>query len=166
MRILITGGAGFLGSHLCDRLIRDGQEVICLENFFTGPDKNIEKENILAPNEIVTGIHLPPAGAQVRSSYRKIRARLAWDFALTSVGAVLQVENGNVSKARIVLGGVAPYPWRVEAAEGILIGKKIDLALAVAAGEAAARGANPMRDNAYKVDMVKGAVAESILAFA
>ncbi|HEV8073019.1 MAG TPA: UDP-glucuronic acid decarboxylase family protein [Opitutaceae bacterium] len=42
MRILITGGAGFLGSHLCDRLIKDGGEVICLDNFFTGRKQNIE----------------------------------------------------------------------------------------------------------------------------
>ncbi len=143
-----------------------GSKVVKIENFFTGPDKNIEKENILVPGEIVTAIHLPAPGSQLRSSYRKIRARRAWDFALTSVGVVLQAENGRVSKVRIVLGGVAPYPWRVEAAERLLIGKKIDPALAVAAGEAAAQGANPMRDNAYKVDMVKGAVAESILAFA
>jgi UDP-glucuronate decarboxylase len=41
MRILITGGAGFLGSHLCDRLLRDGHEVICLDNFFTGRKTNV-----------------------------------------------------------------------------------------------------------------------------
>ncbi len=143
-----------------------GTKVVRIENFFVGPDKNIEKENILASNEVVTGIHLPPSGANVRSSYRKIRARRAWDFALASVGMVLQAENGIVSKARIVLGGVAPYPWRVEAAEKLMIGKKIDPALAAAAGEAAAQGANPMRENAYKVEMVKGAVEESVLALA
>ena len=143
-----------------------GSKTVRIENFFLGPDKSIEKENILAPNEIVTEVHLPPIGGKVRSSYRKIRARLAWDFALTSVGMVLQFDNGNVGKARIVLGGVAPYPWRVPAAEKLLIGKKLDSSLAAAAGQAASEGANPMADNAYKVEMVKGAVEESILAFA
>jgi len=143
-----------------------GSKAVKIEDFFVSPDKSIEKENILAPNEIVTEIHLPPIGGRVRSSYRKIRARRAWDFALTSVGMVMQFEKQNVSKARIVLGGVAPYPWRVEAAEKLLIGKKPDSAAAAAAGQAAAQGANPMRDNAYKVEMVKGAVEESILAFA
>jgi len=142
-----------------------GSKAVKIENFFVSPDKSIEKENILAPSEIVTEIHLPPIGGKVRSSYRKIRARRAWDFALTSVGVVLQFENENVSKARIVLGGVAPYPWRVGAAERLLIGKKPDSTAAAAAGQAAAQGANPMRDNAYKVEMVKGAVEESILAF-
>jgi len=42
MRLLVTGGAGFLGSHLCDRLIGQGHEVICLDNFFTGRKANIE----------------------------------------------------------------------------------------------------------------------------
>jgi len=143
-----------------------GIRAIKIENFFIGPDKSIEKENILAPNEIVTEVQLPPISGKARSSYRKIRARRAWDFALTSVGIVLQFENEKVSKARIVLGGVAPYPWRVEAAEKLLIGKKPDGAAATAAGQAAAEGANPMRDNAYKVEMVKGAVEESILALA
>jgi len=143
-----------------------GSRAVKIENFFVSPDKSIEKENILAPDEIVTEIHLLPISGKVRSSYRKIRARRAWDFALASVGMVLQFEKENVSKARIVLGGVAPYPWRVQAAEKLLIGKKPDSAVAAAAGQAAAQGANPMRDNAYKVEMVKGAVEEAILALA
>jgi xanthine dehydrogenase YagS FAD-binding subunit len=140
--------------------------TVKIENFFVGPDKDISKENVLVPGEILTEIHLPPMPAGVRSSYRKIRARRAWDFALTSVAAVVQIDNGTVSKARIVLGGVAPYPWRVAGAEKVLLGKKIDGALAAAAGEAAVQGASPMRDNAYKVDMVRGAVEEAVLAFA
>ncbi len=143
-----------------------GSKTVRIENFFVGPDKSVEKENVLLPGEILTEIHLPPAGSQMRSSYRKLRARRAWDFALTSVGTVLRMENEKVGSVRIVLGGVAPYPWRARAAEKLLIGKKPDAAVAAAAGVAAVEGANPMRDNAYKVEMVKGAVEESILAFA
>ncbi len=143
-----------------------GSKTVRIESFFVGPDKDILRENILASDEIVTEIHLPPTSGNMRSSYRKIRARRAWDFALTSVGIVLQYDNEKVSRARIVLGGVAPYPWRVPAAEKLLVGKKPDAALAAAAGKAAGEGANPMRDNAYKVEMVKGAVEESILAMA
>jgi xanthine dehydrogenase YagS FAD-binding subunit len=143
-----------------------GSKAVKIEDFFVGPDKSIQKENILAPNEIVTEIDLPPISGRVRSSYRKIRARRAWDFALASVGLVLQFENENVSRARIVLGSVGPYPWRAVAAEKLLIGKKIDGALAVAAGHAAIDGASPLRDNEYKVQIVQGAVEESILAMA
>lgn len=143
-----------------------GNRIARIDNFFVGPDKSIEKENTLMPGEILTEIHLPPSSGSVRSTYRKLRARRAWDFALTSVGIVLRMENEKVAGARIALGGVAPYPWRVQAAEKLLIGQKPDAVLAAAAGLAAIQGANPMRDNAYKVEMVKGAVEEAILALA
>jgi xanthine dehydrogenase YagS FAD-binding subunit len=143
-----------------------GSKPVRIADFFVGPDKSVTKENILAPNEIVTEIHLPPVSGKVRSSYRKIRARRAWDFALASVGVVLQYTNDSVSAARIVLGGVGPYPWRVEAAEKLLIGKKIDSALAAAAGQAAIKEASPLPENGYKMQIVQGAVEESILALA
>jgi xanthine dehydrogenase YagS FAD-binding subunit len=142
-----------------------GAKTVKIENFFTGPDKSVEKENILVPGEILTEIHLPPVTGKVKSSYRKIRARRSWDFALTSVGLVLQTENDAVSRVRIFLGGVAPYPWRLAASEKLLAGKKLDAAAAAAAALAAAEGANPMSENGYKVDMVKGAVEEALLAF-
>ncbi len=141
-----------------------GSRPVRIENFFVGPDKDILRENILGPAEIITEIHLPPVTGKVRSSYRKLRARRAWDFALASVGIVLQYQNDTVSRARVVLGGVAPYPWRAASAEKLLTGKKPDSTLAAAAAQAAVEGADPLRDNAYKVEMVKGAVEESILA--
>jgi len=81
------------------------------------------------------------------------------------VAAVLQLESGNVRAARIVLGGVGPYPWRAAAAEKLVAGKKLDNAVAAAAAESAVSGAAPLRDNAYKLEMVKGAVEESLVAF-
>jgi xanthine dehydrogenase YagS FAD-binding subunit len=143
-----------------------GVKPLSVENFFVAPDRSIVKENVLAPNEMLTEIHLPPVAGRMRSSYRKIRARRAWDFALTSVAVVLHYQAETVGRARIVLGGVGPHPWRVEAAEKILAGKKIDAALAAAAGKAAAEGAAPLRDNGYKVQMVQGAIEESLLALA
>ncbi len=140
--------------------------TVKIESFFVSPNKSIAKETILENNEIVTEIHIPPLNGNVRSSYRKIRARAAWDFALTSVAMVLQFENDYVRTARLVLGGVAPYPWLVESAERLLAGKKLDSAIAAEVGRASVNGAKPLRDNAYKVEMVRGAVEESILAFA
>ncbi len=141
-----------------------GGRSVKIENFFVSPDKEITKENVLAQDEIITEIHLPPLGGKVRSSYRKIRSRRAWDFALVSVAAVLRFDSEKVTSARIVLGGVAGYPWRVGAAEKLILGKKPDAAAAAAAGEAAMQGANPLEDNAYKVEMVRGAVEETILS--
>ena len=142
-----------------------GTKTTNIGNFFVSPKENIDKENILMRGEIVTSISIPPLEGRAKSSYRKIAARGSWDFALASVAAVLQFEGDAVRTARIVLGGVAPYPWRVEAAEKLLAGNKLDGELAAAAGEAAVSGAAPLRDNAYKVEIVKGAVEESIAAF-
>jgi xanthine dehydrogenase YagS FAD-binding subunit len=143
-----------------------GTKPVKLDAFFVDPGKDMLKENILGTNEMVTEIILPPVTGTMRSSYRKIRARGAWDFASASVAAVLQLQNGTVAGARIVLGGVGPYPWRVQGAEKALVGKKIDDAVAAAAGEAATTGATALRDNAYKIDMVRGAVEETILGLA
>ncbi len=140
-----------------------GTRTVPIESFFLAPEKAIDRENVLEPAEILTEIHLPAPAAGARSSYRKIRSRQSWDFALTSVALWLQVDKGMVSQARCWLGGVAPAPWRAAAAEKLLAGKKLNAALAASAGQAAAEGAVPMRDNAYKVEMVKGAVEESLL---
>jgi xanthine dehydrogenase YagS FAD-binding subunit len=142
-----------------------GNKTVKIENFFVSPKQVIEKENILSLGEIITDVRIPFAAGNMRSSYRKIMARGSWDFALTSVAVVLHFENDNVRKAQIVLGGVGPHPWRIEAAEKLLEGKKLDGNLAASAAAAAVSGAIPLRDNAYKLEMVKGTVEESIAAF-
>jgi xanthine dehydrogenase YagS FAD-binding subunit len=141
-----------------------GEKTVDVENFFVSPAKMVEKENILLSNEIVTEIVLPRLNGNSRTSFRKIRARAAWDFALASVAAAVQFSGDAVAGARIVLGGVAPYPWRVTKAETILAGGKLDAASAAKAAEAALEGARPLRDNGYKLEMVKGAVEEALLA--
>ena len=76
----------------------------------------------------------------------------------------MEIDDLRIRSARIVLGGVAPYPWRADAAERLIAGKKVDRALAASASEAAVTGAVPLRDNAYKLAMVRGAVEESLAA--
>jgi xanthine dehydrogenase YagS FAD-binding subunit len=142
-----------------------GIKAVKIENFLVDPKKSVARENILLPGEIITDVRIPAMSGTVKSSFRKIAARGSWDFALVSVAAVLQFEGDNVRAARIVLGGVAPYPWRVAEAEKLLAGKKLDRAVAAAAADAAVSGAAPLRDNAYKLEMVKGAVEESLVAF-
>jgi xanthine dehydrogenase YagS FAD-binding subunit len=143
-----------------------GRRAVRIENFFADPAKEVTRETVLFPTEILAEVQLPPVKGNVRSSYRKIRARQAWDFALVSVAVALEFSNDIISTARIVLGGVAARPWRVEAAEKLLAGKRIDAATAAAAAQAAVAGATPLRDNGYKIKMAQGAVEESILALA
>jgi xanthine dehydrogenase YagS FAD-binding subunit len=139
-----------------------GNKTVKAENFFVGPDKSIDKENILMPGEILTGIQIPPLAGNAKSVYRKVRTRGSWDFAQASVAAVLVLENETVRTARIVLGGVAPYPWRAMEAEKAAMGKRLDAAITAAIADAAVVGASPMSNNGYKVDMVKGTVEETL----
>jgi len=140
-----------------------GDRSMPLQDFFVLPDQDLSRENLLQPGEIVTEVLLPEAGG-VESSYRKIRERGAWDFALVSVALAVRMNGPTVTEANIVLGGVAPVPWRSEAAEGALTGKEPSPSVAADVAAAAVAGAQPLEQNAYKVLLAKGAIMESLLA--
>jgi xanthine dehydrogenase YagS FAD-binding subunit len=140
-----------------------GTRVVPAERFWVLPAADPTRETVLEPGEIVTEVVLPPPGKNVRGRYRKVRARGVWDFALASIAVALTVEGPIVRKAALVLGGVAPIPWRAVDAEKTLAGKKLDAASVKAAAAAATRGATPMSPaNAYKLDLVRGAVEEAL----
>jgi xanthine dehydrogenase YagS FAD-binding subunit len=143
---------------------RGGERTIPLEEFYILPEVDHEKENVLEPGEIVTEVLLPPLGEGWQSSYRKVRERGSWDFALASVALALRSEGGRVREANIVLGGVAPKPWRSKPAEEALVGKRIDEGRARRVGDAAIKDAEPLDYNAYKIPLVKGVVEEALLA--
>jgi xanthine dehydrogenase YagS FAD-binding subunit len=94
-----------------------GKRVIPLDKFFTLPSEgNIRRENVLKNEEIITEITVPSSAVEARSTYLKFKERESLDFALASAAVAVQMSNGTVRDARIVLGGVAPIPWRVPAA--------------------------------------------------
>jgi xanthine dehydrogenase YagS FAD-binding subunit len=140
--------------------------LVPVASFFVGPAANITKETILEKNEIVTEIILPAAEPGLRSSYRKVRARGAWDFSLAGVALALLMKGGTVVRARVAFSGVAPVPWRSEAVEQAITGKALTAEVVAAAAEAGVRGAEPLEKNGYKVPMLKGVIAESLLAIA
>jgi len=140
-----------------------GARAIPAGEFFRPPSEEVTRETALAPGEIVTEVVVPGAPGW-RSSYRKVRERGAWDFALASVALAVRLEGRRVAECRVVLGGVAPIPWRSAPAERALTGGELSPALARAAGEAAAEGAEPLEQNGYKVALVRGAVAASVAA--
>jgi xanthine dehydrogenase YagS FAD-binding subunit len=113
---------------------------------------------------MITEILVPPPPAGLVSSYRKVRERGSWDFALASVALAMRMSGKRVEQARVVLGGVAPKPWRSPAAEAALVGAQLEASTARAAAEAAVAGAEPLAQNGYKVLLVKGIVEESLLA--
>jgi xanthine dehydrogenase YagS FAD-binding subunit len=135
-----------------------------LEKFFVLPAVDFRHENILKPGEIVTEIFVPEPKPGSKGFYHKTRERQAWDHAIVSVATVVESSGGTVRDARVVLGGVAPIPWRAAKAEAFLRGKKLDQAAAEKAGEIALEGAQPLKDNAYKVGMAKALVQRGLLA--
>ena len=141
-----------------------GERTTTLEEFFVLPSHDLTRENALKPGEIVTEVLLPATPPGLRSLYRKVRARAAWDFALAGAALALRHSDGRVERARVVLSGVAPVPWRARETEAALVGKPLHAANARAAAALAARGAEPLEKNAYKVDLVRGLVEGALLS--
>ena len=119
----------------------------------------------MQPGEVLASVTVPPMPENASSAYLKAREREAGDFALVSVAAALAVTNGRISWCRVVLGGVAPYPYRATAAEERVLGAGIgDVDLVAAeAGKLAVAGATPLRGNAYKVDLAVNLVKLAIV---
>lgn len=136
--------------------------TVSLEAFFVPPAVDYRRETVLDPGEILSEVLLPPPGAGWRSSYRKVRARASWDFALVGVAVARRLEGDVVREARVVLGGVAPVPWRAHAAERAIIGHRLDGPTIAAAARAAVAGAEPLARNGYKVPLVRGLVEERL----
>jgi xanthine dehydrogenase YagS FAD-binding subunit len=139
-----------------------GKETVALEDFFELPIDNIRREHILAPNQIITAIKVPQPAPGTKSAYLKFREKQSLDFAIVSVAAVLQMEGKVCKKASIVLGGVAPMPWRVAASEAELNGKTLTADVIKKAADAAVDKAMPMKQNAYKIQLTKVMVRRAL----
>lgn len=145
---------------------RKGSRTIPLASFFVLPKDNLLKENVLQPGELVTEIVLDPPQPGTRSRYRKVRERNSFDFALAGAAISLVLVDGKVQKARVVLSGVAPVPWRSADAEKHLVGKTPNAGTAAEAAAAAVKDAVPLADNEYKVALVRGVIEETAMALA
>jgi xanthine dehydrogenase YagS FAD-binding subunit len=143
-----------------------GERTVPAGDFFVPPRTTLARENVLGDDELLIGMTLPREHAGRRGTYRKIMDREAWTHAVVSVALTLDLDGDVVRDARIVLGGVAPIPWRVPAAEDAVRGRRIDEASAAAAGEAAIAGAQPLPKNGYKVGMVQALVRRTLLELA
>ena len=139
-----------------------GERVVPAAEFFVLPRENAARENVLADGEILADVRLPRAIAGTRSTYHKVLDREAWTHAVVSAAIVLEMDQGVCRSARIVLGGVAPIPWRLPEVERLLIGQRITPALAARAAETAITGARPLARNGYKVPLTKGVVERTL----
>jgi xanthine dehydrogenase YagS FAD-binding subunit len=141
-----------------------GVRDVPLEKFHVLPEVDVQRETILGPGEIVTEIRIPPPAAGTRSSYRKVRARRAWDFALAGVALALRFEGKRVADGRVVLSGAAPVPWRSAEVEDAIRGKELDPAVIAAAAQAVVAGAGPLAKNGYKIPLFQGVIEEELAA--
>ena len=139
-----------------------GEREVAAAEYYQLPDRNLFGETVLAPNELLTHVLLPPPGG-ARSATYEVRFKQSHDWPLAIASVALSMEGQSVRGARIVLGAVAPVPWRSEAAEAALTGKTISDEAAMAAADAALAGVKPMSQNAYKVQIARTAVKRAIL---
>ncbi|MCB8883674.1 xanthine dehydrogenase family protein subunit M [Acidisoma cellulosilytica] len=130
-----------------------GSRAIPLTDLHLLPDDDPQNEAVLLPGELITAIELPAPLVGTRSSYRKVRDRASYAFALVSVAAVLAVENGKVTDVRLALGGVAPKPWRARQSENALLGGPATEAAFRSAAEAELIDAVPLSGNGFKVEL-------------
>jgi xanthine dehydrogenase YagS FAD-binding subunit len=142
-----------------------GERNVPLDEFYVLPRDDYTRETVLQDGEIVTEILLPAATAGLRSSYRKIRARRSWDFALAGVALAIVFDGESVVKARVFLSGAAPIPWRSKGVEQIITGSKLDSDTLRKAAEAVVRNAQPMEKNGYKIPLFQAAMEEELKAF-
>ncbi|HSB28292.1 MAG TPA: xanthine dehydrogenase family protein subunit M [Pyrinomonadaceae bacterium] len=141
----------------------DGKRVIPLDKFFTLPaNGNIRRENVLKNEEIITEIFVPASTLAARSTYLKFKERDSLDFAMSAVAVALQLEGKTVKDARLVLGGVAPIPWRVPDAEKFVTGKELSNDVLQEAARIALAHAEPLSKNAYKVPLTQTLVRRAL----
>ena len=140
----------------------DGARMMPVEDFFVLPDEDATVENVLRLGEMVAEIVIPTASPDLRSIYLKAKERQAMDFALASVALSLEVSEDVVSYARVVLGGVAPMPYRAHSAEDALVGARVSEVDSQSIGLIAAEGATPLSDNGYKVRLASGLVSRAV----
>ena len=135
----------------------DGKREVSPEDLYT------ETGNVLQPNEIITEIRVPAFSPSTKQRYLKFRTRRTIDFAISSVATMITLEDGIISKARVLLGGVAPTPYRSLKAEEQLEGKAINDTVAQAVAKEALSQARPLNMNAYKVPLTEALVKRAIL---
>jgi xanthine dehydrogenase YagS FAD-binding subunit len=138
-----------------------GSRSIPLAQFYVMPEKNILRETILSPQEMLVGVEIPAPPQGAKGIFLKVKERQAFDFALVSVAVNLMLRGGTVSDSRIVFGGVAPIPMRSTKAEASLKNKGVKESTGAACA-AAADGAKPLTGNGYKVQMTKGVLEQAL----
>lgn len=139
-----------------------GKRAIAMDDFFVRPTEDALRENVLAPGEIIETIRIPAPAAGSRSVYKKLKEKETFDWPLVEACVNLEISGGQVRRARVVLGSVAPTPWRAKEAEAVLTGARIGPELAARAAQASVAGAKPLAQNAFRVRLARVTVERAL----
>jgi xanthine dehydrogenase YagS FAD-binding subunit len=139
-----------------------GERSIALDEFYLVPGSTPDRENVLAPGELITHVTLPALASGTRSVYLKLRDRQQYEFALASSALVIHVSGGRIERARVAFGGVGTKPWRSHEAEKALEGQQATPESFQRAAEAAMTGAKPLKYNAFKIELAKRALVRTL----
>jgi xanthine dehydrogenase YagS FAD-binding subunit len=140
----------------------NGERSVPLNDFYLLPGSTPNRENVLAPGDLITYVTLPSLANSTRSHYLKLRDRASYEFALASAAVVVSLDGNRIQRVRIALGGVGTKPWRSMEAEHALEGREANENNFRAAAEAALKGAKPRHDNAFKVELAKRCLTRTL----
>jgi len=141
-----------------------GERSLALEEFFAPPEKNVQRENVLADDEVIASVNVPAPMPNTRAAYHKQVEKESFDWPMADVAVVLRMDGRTCKQASIVLGAAAPVPWRAKAAEAVLGGRVVDERAAEAAANAAMQGMTPLSQNGYKLPVFRAVIRRTILA--
>jgi xanthine dehydrogenase YagS FAD-binding subunit len=139
-----------------------GSRAVAFGDFHLLPGNTPHRETVLEPGDLITHITLPPPVAGSKQVYLKLRDRASYEFALASAAVVLTIASGNITRARVALGGVGTKPWRSPEAEAALTGKPASDAIFRQAAEAALRGAKPQSENKFKIELAQRCLTHAL----
>ena len=143
-----------------------GDKVIPLEQLYAPPEVDVTRENVLTKGQFLKSVWVPAPKAGQKAAYVKLKERGTWDFALVSAAVTGVVTDGAFAEISVVMGGIAPIPWRLKKAENVLRGMQATEALVRQAADEALKDASPLRENGFKADLVYAALKEAVLAVA
>jgi xanthine dehydrogenase YagS FAD-binding subunit len=139
------------------------ERVLKLDDFYLMPGTTPDRENLLRPGELIAEIRVPRLPWTARSTYLKIRDRDSYEFALTSAAVALDRDGDTIREVRVAVGGVGTKPWNLPKLREALAGKPFREETFVAAAKLAVNGANPLKQNAFKIDLLQRTIVRAFM---
>jgi xanthine dehydrogenase YagS FAD-binding subunit len=140
----------------------DGDRSVPIPGLHRLPGDEPQRDTVLQPGDLITGLELAPLPFAGRSTYRKVRERASFSFAVASVAAAVDLDGGTVADCRIALGALAHVPWRASRAEEALRGAPATPESFARAADAELAAAEPLRDNAFKVPLARNLLVATL----